>query len=198
MNDLAASRRPMLGSVLPAIVLLALVTAMSVAYTLAIAAFAAVVRPTPPSDLVLTAEAAAERAGPAWFHGRPTAPPGGVSGGSNLGPTNPVLAAAVAGREAAVRAENPAHGGPVPIDLVTESGSGFDPHVSPAAARMQVARVAAAHGLAEATVHALVDRVMEPRTFGLLGHPRVNVVRLNAALRSLAAPQRPSSAATQP
>lgn len=198
MNDLAASRRPMLGSVLPAIVLLALVTAMSVAYTLAIAAFAAVVRPTPPSDLVLTAEAAAERAGPAWFHGRPTAPPGGVSGGSNLGPTNPALAAAVAGREAAVRAENPAHGGPVPIDLVTESGSGFDPHVSPAAARMQVARVAAAHGLAEATVHALVDRVMEPRTFGLLGHPRVNVVRLNAALRSLAAPQRPSSAATQP
>jgi len=198
MHDVAASRRPMLGSVLPAIVLLALVTAMSVAYTLAIAAFAAVVRPTPPSDLVLTAEAAAERAGPAWFHGRPTAPPGGVSGGSNLGPTNPALAAAVAGREAAVRAENPTQRGPVPIDLVTESGSGFDPHISPAAARLQVARVAAAHGLAESAVNELVDRAIEPPTFGLFGHPRVNVGRLNAALGVLAAPQPPATAATQP
>ena len=197
MNDVPSHRGPILGSVLPAIVLVALVTAMTVAYTLAITAFAAVVRPAVPSGPILTAEAAAACSGPQWFHGRPTAAPGGVSGGSNLGPTNPALAAAVAGREAAVRAENPTHDGPVPIDLVTESGSGFDPHISPAAARLQVARVAAANGLEERKVRELVDRAIEPRTFGLLGHPRVNVVRLNADLGSLVVPQRPSAATRQ-
>jgi K+-transporting ATPase ATPase C chain len=185
-----------LGAVRPALVLLAACTGMTVAYTLAVAAIAVILGPPPASTagLFLDPAVAATFAGPEWFHGRPSAATGGVSGGSNLGPTNPALAAAVAERVAAVQAGNPRHTGPVPVDLVTASGSGFDPHISPAAARLQVARVAAATGLAETTVRELVERSIEPRTFGVLGHPRVNVVGLNAALRSLVAARRPGEA----
>lgn len=120
-------------------------------------------------------------AGPGWFHGRPSATPNGpydalASSGSNLGPTNPALAKLVGER---VAEEG---GGPVPIDLVTASASGLDPHLSPAAARFQLARVARERGLAEARVAALVDAATEDRTLGLLGERRVNVLLLNLSL----------------
>ena len=129
--------------------------------------------------------------GPQWFHGRPSAAGNApydptASGGSNLGPTNPALAAAVRERATALIQENPAHKGPVPIDLVTASGSGLDPHVSPAAALLQVPRVAAARSLDEETVRRFVGEHVEPALFGLLGRPRVNVLQLNLSLESMA------------
>ncbi|HEU4618425.1 MAG TPA: potassium-transporting ATPase subunit KdpC [Gammaproteobacteria bacterium] len=128
---------------------------------------------------------------PGYFWGRPsaTAPQaynGAASGGSNLGPTNPALEAAVRGRIAALRAAAPDNADAVPIDLVTASGSGLDPHISPAAAEYQLARVARARGLDEAKVRELVREATEGRTFGVLGEPRVDVLRLNLALDELA------------
>lgn len=129
--------------------------------------------------------------GPQWFHGRPsvtgTSPyDPTASGGSNLGPTNPALAAAIRERATALIQENPAHTGPVPIDLVTASGSGLDPHVSPASAFLQVPRVAAARGLDEEAVRLLVKSHVEPALFGVFGRPRVNVLQLNLSLESMA------------
>jgi len=128
--------------------------------------------------------------GPQWFHGRPSAAGNSpydpsASGGSNLGPTNPALAAAVGGRATAVLKDNPAHTDPVPIDLVTASGSGLDPHVSPASALLQVPRVAAARGLDENAVRLLVKSHVEPALFGVFGRPRVNVLQLNLSLESM-------------
>lgn len=183
-GDRVAAVRGVYASLWPATALLVAFTAVTLAYTLLVAVLAAVIGPSTTAELVLDAEMAARWSGPEWFHGRPSAAVGGVSGGSNLGPTNPALAAAVAERVAAVRAENPAFTGPVPVDLVTASASGLDPHISPAAARLQVDRVTAATGLAEDTVRGLVERSIEARTFGVFGQPRVNVIRLNAALQS--------------
>lgn len=128
---------------------------------------------------------------PGYFWSRPSATSGvpynaASSGGSNLGPTNPALLSAIADRIAALRAADPGNTAPVPIDLVTASGSGLDPDISPAAAQYQVARVAKARGLSVDTVQALVEKYTRGRQLGFLGEPRVNVLELNLALDSLA------------
>jgi K+-transporting ATPase ATPase C chain len=128
---------------------------------------------------------------PDYFHSRPSAAgdgyDGAASSGSNLGPTNPDLLDAVKERVAAYREENslPADA-MVPVDAVTASGSGLDPHISVANADIQSARVAAARGLDVGTVMAMVHDYTEGRDLGVLGEPGVNVVRLNLALDDLA------------
>ena len=124
---------------------------------------------------------------PKYFWGRPSATTpfpynAGSSGGSNLSPTNPDLVKAVQERVAALRAADPGATAPVPVDLVTASGSGLDPHISPAAALYQVPRVARARKLDPGTVRQLVEQHLEGRFLGLLGEPRVNVLALNLAL----------------
>ena len=124
---------------------------------------------------------------PAHFWGRPsaTAPMpynAGASSGSNQGPLNPALADAVKSRVEALRAADPGNAQPVPVDLVTASASGLDPHISPAAARYQAARVARLHKLPLNRVEQLIDDHTEGRWLGLIGEPRVNVLALNLAL----------------
>jgi K+-transporting ATPase ATPase C chain len=123
-----------------------------------------------------------------WFHGRPsaTAAPydAKASSGSNYGPTSAPLAQAFQARAAALRAEGVT--GPLPADLLTASGSGLDPHISPAAAFAQVERVARARTIDPAQVHALVEARVELPTFGVLGDERVNVLLLNLDLDDLA------------
>ncbi len=122
-----------------------------------------------------------------YFWGRPSATSpqannGINSGGSNLGPTNPGLTDVVKQRIAALRVADPGNTAPVPVDLVTASGSGLDPEISPAAAQYQVARVAQARGLSTSQVQALVNEYTRGRQLGVFGEPRVNVLQLNLAL----------------
>ena len=122
---------------------------------------------------------------PAYFHPRPSAVDynAASSGGSNLGPSSAALATRVAGDVAQVRQENNLPvGATIPVDAVTASGSGLDPHISPAAAEYQVARVARARGMSVAAVRKLVAGATETRQLGVLGEPRVNVLALNLAL----------------
>ena len=122
--------------------------------------------------------------GPSYFHSRPSAAGAGydatASGGTNLGPTNKTLIDRVASAARDVQAENP--GVPVPVDLVTTSASGLDPHISIAAAEFQVPRVAKNRGMSASDVQQLVAAHTESRQFGFLGEPRVNVLELNLAL----------------
>ncbi len=135
---------------------------------------------------------------PKYFWGRPSATSpnpynAASSSGSNLGPDNPALVDAVKQRIAALRAADPGNTAPVPVDLVTASASGLDPQISPAAAQYQLARVARTRGLGTAQVQALVRRYTQGRQLGMLGEPRVNVLKLNLALdaaQAVSAPRR--------
>lgn len=127
---------------------------------------------------------------PRHFWSRPSATTpqpyaGTASTGSNLGPLNPALTAAVRERIAALRAADPGNTAPVPVDLVTASASGLDPHISVAAANYQAARVARVRGLPLARVQALIAAHAEGRLLGVIGEPRVNVLELNLALDAL-------------
>jgi K+-transporting ATPase ATPase C chain len=126
---------------------------------------------------------------PRYFQGRPSATGpqpynGAASSGSNLSPTNPALRDAIEARVQALRAADPGNNAPVPVDLVTASGSGLDPHISLAAALYQLPRVARLRGMPQEQLRALVAKHTAGRTFGILGEPRVNVLALNLDLKS--------------
>ena len=186
----------------PAIVLLALLTVITgVVYPLVVTVVAEVafprqangslvVRSDRTDDVVGSALIGQQFDDPKYFWGRlsattPFAYNAAASSGSNLGPLNPALTDAVKARVEALRAADPGNESPIPVDLVTASGSGLDPHVSPAAAHWQVPRVARARGLDPATVQALVEQHTEGRQWGFFGEARVNVLALNLALDAL-------------
>lgn len=183
----------------PALMMLLVLTVLTgVMYPLAVTGLAQLLFPTQANGSLMTRDGkviGSELIGqyfdePQYFWGRPssTAPypyNAAASSGSNLGPTNPVLIEAVKTRVAALRAADPGDEAPVPVDLVTASGSGLDPHISPAAALYQVHRVARVRGVQESQVEDLVALHTEERQFGLLGEPRVNVLKLNLALDAL-------------
>ena len=184
----------------PALVLLvALHVLTGVVYPLVVTGVAQVVWPAKAggSLVVRNGQARGSRlvgqpfSAPGYFWGRPSATPGvpydaSASSGSNLGPTNPAFLDLVRTRVARLRAADPALTGPIPVDLVTASGSGLDPDVSIAAALAQVPRVARARGMSEASVRTLVETRAVLPTLGLLGEPRVNVLLLNLALDAAA------------
>ncbi len=189
----------MLGHLRPAIVLLALFTIlMGLVYPLLVTGIAQGVFPSQANGSLIVHEGKAVGSAligqpfddPKYFWGRlsATAPypyNAGASSGSNLGPTNEALRKVIQSRVEALHTADPDDPAPVPVDLVTASASGLDPHLSPAAALYQVRRVARVRGLDEATVRHLVEQHNEARQLGILGEPRVNVLRLNLALEAL-------------
>lgn len=198
----------MLKSLRPAIALVALFTILTgLLYPLAMTGLAKVFFPHQAEGSLVTVNGTVVGssligqyfASPRYFHGRPSATMGAdpadasksvaapynasSSGGSNLGPANPALTDRIKADQAVLTASNP--GTTVPIDLVTTSGSGLDPDISPDGARFQVSRVAAARGLDPAKVAALVESHIDHRLFGIIGEPRVNVLALNLDLDKL-------------
>jgi potassium-transporting ATPase KdpC subunit len=180
----------------PAVLLVVLLTLLTaVIYPLAVTGIAHVVFPRQANGSLIVKNGklvGSELIGqpfddPKYFWSRPSATSpfpynAGSSSGSNQGPTNPALADAVKSRVEALRAADPGNTAPVPVDLVTASASGLDPHISPAAALYQVRRVARARKLDEVTVRQLVEANTEGRQWGFFGEPRVNVLNLNLAL----------------
>jgi len=180
----------------PALILLALLTVLTgVVYPAVVTAIAQLVFPHQANGSLIVKDGTVVGSGligqpfddPKYFWGRPSATSpfpynAAASSGSNLSPTNPALVKSVQNRVEALRAADPENNAPVPVDLVTASGSGLDPHISPAAALYQVNRVAKARKLEPAAVRELVDLNTEGRQLGFLGEPRVNVLALNLAL----------------
>jgi len=183
----------------PAIMSLVLLTALTgIIYPLVVTGIAQVIFPRQANGSLIVKDGRAigsELIGqpfddPKYFWSRPSATSpfpdnAGSSGGSNLGPTNPDLQKAVQGRIDALRAADPGNTTPIPVDLVTASGSGLDPDISPAAALYQVRRVAKARGVPEEAIRGLVEQNIQGRQLGFLGEPRVNVLKLNLALDAL-------------
>lgn len=180
----------------PAIVILIVMTVVTgVAYPLVVTGIAQLLFPNQANGTLIVKDGkvlgsaliAQPFDNPKYFWPRPSATSpfpnnARASSGSNLSPTNPALVKAVQDRVDALRAADPGNTAPVPVDLVTASGSGLDPHISPAAALYQLPRVAKARGMSEEAVRAIVDRNTEGRQFGVLGEPRVNVLAVNLAL----------------
>jgi len=198
----------MLKEIRPAIVMMVLLTALTgLVYPLAMTGIAQAVFPHQANGSLIVKDGKAigseligqNFADAKYFHGRPSATTdadpndatktvpapynAANSSGSNAGPTSKALFERVQGDTDKLKAENP--NAPVPIDLVTTSASGLDPHITPAAAHFQVPRVAKARGLPEAKVRELVTESIEGRFLGVLGEPRVNVLKLNMALDAL-------------
>jgi len=184
--------------IVPALRMLVVLTALTgVAYPLLVTGIAQVVFPHAANGSLIVANGktlGSELIGqpfddPKYFWSRPSATSpqpynGASSSGSNQGPLNPALADAVKDRIKALRDADPSNDAPVPIDLVTASASGLDPHISVAAAQYQVQRVAKARGLDVGKVQAIIDAHTEGRTLGIFGEPRVNVLESNLALDS--------------
>src|SRR5262245_37490650 len=186
----------MLATLRPALVILALMTALTgVVYPLVVTGIAQTVFPHQANGSLIERDGTVIGAeligqpfeGARYFWGRPSATSpfpynAGASNGSNLGPTNPALIDAVKERVEKLRTAHPDHTGPVPADLVTASASGLDPHITPAAAEYQAGRVAKARGMNEDRVRRLIAEHIEPPLLGVWGAARVNVLRLNLAL----------------
>jgi len=186
----------MLAHLRPALVLLALFTLVTgVAYPVAVTAIAQIAFPRQANGSLIVNDGKTVGStligqpfdDPKYFWSRPsaTSPFGynaGASSGSNLSPTNPALVKTVQERVDALRAADPGNTAPVPVDLVTASGSGLDPHISPAAALYQVGRVAKVRQADVGAIRRLVEAHTEGRWLGMLGEPRVNVLELNLAL----------------
>lgn len=184
-------RSTFLAQLRPALILLiALSLLTGVVYPIAVTCLAQIAFPRQANGSLI-GSAGSELVGqpfdaPGYFWSRPSATSpafdGASSSGSNQGPTNPALLQAVRARIAALRAADPKNARPIPVDLVTASGSGLDPHISPAAAEYQIERVARARGVAPRIVAEIVERRVEKRQLGILGEPRVNVLLLNLDL----------------